>query len=73
MRVLAGVAVGERRQQQGARVRGHVQPVRHKSDRAEQKAAADLQRHHRAAKPDDRPTPPLGAVVAFAQIHVAVT
>ena len=71
-RVAAGEGVGQRRQQQRARVRAHVQAVRHQRDRSEHQAAAGLQHHHRRAERDDPPAPPLVGVMAFPEDHGAV-
>ena len=70
--VPPGVAVGQRREQQRAGMRAHVQAVGDQRDRAEQQAAGDLQRHHRAAQPDHRPGALLGVFMALAEEDVAV-
>ena len=72
VRVLAGVAVGQGRQQQGAGMGAHVHPVRDQCDGAEQQAAHDLQHHHGAAERDDPPGPALRLLVPVAEEDVAV-
>ena len=72
VRVAAREGVGERRQQQGPRVRAHVQAVGDERDRAEQPAADDLERHHCGAKPDHGPGSALALLVPFAEENVAV-
>jgi hypothetical protein len=72
VRVPAGVAIGERGEQERAGMGGHVQPVRDQRDRAEQNSADDLADHHQAAEPDHQPSPPLVLLVAFAQEGVGV-
>ncbi len=71
-RMLAGEAIGQGGQQQCRGMGRHVQPVRDKGDGSEGEAAADLQRHHRAAQGDHRPTAAFRAGVVIAQEHVAV-
>ena len=70
--VLAGIGVGERREQQRAGMRAHVQAVGDQRDRAEQQAADDLGDHHGAAEPDHRPGLALAFLVPLAEEHVAV-
>ena len=70
--VPARVAVGQRREQQGAGVGGHVHTVGDQRDRAEQQAADDLRDHHGAAQHDHRPTSPLVGFVRGAEEDVAV-
>jgi hypothetical protein len=55
--MMPGIAIGQRRQQQCARVRRHVQAVGDQREGAEQTATDDLHCHHDAAQPDDRPHP----------------
>ena len=69
--VPARVAVGQRRQQQGAGMGAHVQPVGDQGDRAEQQAADDLGDHHGAAEPDHRPGAALALLMALAEEDVA--
>ena len=68
----AGVGVGQRREQQCARVRAHMQTIGDEGDRAEHQAADDLRDHHRPAEPDHRPGLALALVVSLAQEHVAM-
>ena len=70
--VLAGVGVGERREQQRTRMRAHMHAVGHQRDRAEQQAADNLGDHHGAAEPDHRPCPALAVFVARAEKHVGM-
>ena len=70
--VLAGVGVGERREQKRARVRAHMQPVGDERDGAEQQAADDFRDHHGAAEPDHRPCLALAVFVSLAKKHMPV-
>ena len=70
--VVAGIAVGQRRQQQRAGVRGHMQAVSYERERAEQTAADDLRCHHDAAQPDNRPRLARVAVMPCAEKNVIV-
>ncbi len=71
--VKPGVAIGQGGQQQRAGMRGHVHPIRDQRDGAVSEAAHDLQRHHRAAQGDHRPTAPFRMVVVVTEKHVAVS
>lgn len=53
--VLAGIGVGQCREQQRAGMGTHVQPISDQRDRAEDEAADDLGDHHCTAQPDDDP------------------
>ena len=72
VRMPARETVGEGGQQQGARVRAHMQAVGNQGNRSEQQAAGDFGRHHRAAYRDDRPSLAFAAHVIRAQEDVAV-
>ena len=72
MGVFAGEAIGERRQQQGAGMGAHMQPVRDKGDGAEQQAAGGFGQHHAAAQGDDPPGAAFGLLVASRQENVRV-
>jgi len=67
-----GIAIRQRRQQQRAGMGGHVQPIGHQRDRAEQPAATDLGHHHRHAQGDHRPGSPLGMLMAGRKKDVVV-
>ena len=68
----ARVAVSERREQQRARMRRHVQPVRDQRDRTEQQAAGDLSEHHGRAQRDHHPGAAFVALVACAEKDMRV-
>ena len=70
--VAAREGIGERGQEQGARVGAHVQAVGDQRNRTEQPTAGDLEQHHGGAEPDDRPGPALALFVALAEKDVAV-
>ena len=72
LRVLAGIGIGDGREQQRARVGRHVQTIRHQRQRPEQAAADDLGHHHDAAEPDDCPGFALVVGVTLAQKHMIV-
>ena len=72
VRVLTGVSIGERREQERAGVRAHMQPVGDERDGAEQQAADDFRDHHGAAEPDDRPCLALAFFVSLAEKHMSV-
>jgi hypothetical protein len=70
--VVPGIAVGQRRQQQRARMRRHVQAVGDQREGAEQTATDDLRCHHDAAQPDHRPRPAGITVMPRAEENVFV-
>ena len=70
--VVAGVAIGQRGEQQRAGMGRHVQPVGDQRDRAEHQAAGDLGDHHEAAQRDHHPGAALVLLVAFAEKNVVV-
>ena len=72
VRTAPGEAVGERRQQEGARVGAHVQSVGDERDRAEEPASDDLGRHHRRAQGDHAPSLAFVLRVLLAEEHVAM-
>ena len=71
VRRAARIGIGERREQQRAGMRAHVQAVGDEGDRAEQQAADDLGDHHGAAEPDHRPGLAFALFVPLAEEHVA--
>ena len=68
----ARVTVSERREQQRARMRRHMQAVGNERDRAEKQAADDLRDHHDAAERDHHPGAAFVALVALAEKDVAM-
>ena len=64
--------VGERGEQQRAGVGAHVEAVGDERDRAEHRAAGDLDDHHRAGQRDHRPDVALALSVRGAEKDVAV-
>ena len=66
-RVAARERIGDRRQEQGTRMGGHMQTVRNKRDRPEHQSASDFGDHHCSAESDNPPGPPFVGVVTFAQ------
>ena len=72
VRVPAGVAIGQRGEQERAGMGGHVHAVRDERNRAEQYPAGDLAHHHETAEPNHQPGPPLVLLVALAQEGVGM-
>ena len=70
--MAAGIAVGQSREQERARMRRHMQPVGDQRDRAEQQSADDLDDHHETAQRDHHPGAALVALMACAEKDVIV-
>jgi hypothetical protein len=71
--VLAGVGVGQRRQQQRASMRAHMQAICNERNRPEQQAADNFRDHHGPTEPDHRPRLALAFFMPLAEKHMAVT
>jgi len=70
--VPARIAVRQCRQEQGAGMGRHVQPIGYQGDGAEEDAAHHFQRHHGAAQPDHGPGLPLRVGMPFTEKDMAV-
>ena len=70
--MFTGVGVGEGSEQQGSRMRTHMQAIGNKRDGAKQKAADNLGDHHDAAKPYYRPCLALALLMFFSQKYMTM-
>ena len=70
--IFAGKGISQRREQQRAGMRGHVQPVGDQGQRAEQRTADDFGDHHDAAQDDHSPGAAFCLFVIPAQKHMVM-
>ncbi|MNT18019.1 hypothetical protein D3C72_1532010 [compost metagenome] len=71
-RMAPGVSVGQRRNQHGACMRGHMPAVGHQRHRSVERPGDDLHQHHAGGQRDDQPHLALVAAMARAQEYVVV-